>query len=256
MRDDYDIGAAARRIFTTEIRRREDEVGIQSVTMDNAKVKRILPLVAFPTAGMAAALLTICVPMTRLLSHINPLGSLFFGVAMALCLWLFSGLRSVRKTIIFLLGSFVAAVAGILSAIYVTGNVFPAHPLGAPEDPGTIFTGGCIGGFVLVAAVLSSFSDKSLRVLIQSACWAMAGGALAALGNASGDWFQSIRSHFDFLQVEHANQLSLLRGWHNDELALAIIWQTGMGLVIALALWVGQKAGREHQSSVSASGIP
>ena len=214
-----------------------------------------LSFLVFPVAGMFAALLTMYWPTNRILFWVNPLGSLFFAVAIALCMWVFSGLRSIRKTIVFFLGSFVAAVAGMLSATYATVKVFYPTPLGGPLGDQVAFTGGFVGAFVLLAAALSSFSGKTLRVLIQSACWAVAGGALAVLGNASGEWFRSIRSHFDFLRLEHANQLSLLRLWRNDELALVMIWQTGMGLVIALAVWFGQKAGCEHQSGASASGI-
>ncbi|HEY1936504.1 MAG TPA: hypothetical protein VGJ33_01055 [Candidatus Angelobacter sp.] len=215
-----------------------------------------LSFLVFPVAGMFAALVTMCWPTNRILSWVNPLGSLFFAVAIAPCMWLFSGLRSIHKTIVFFLGSFVAAVAGTLSAIYVTGRVFSPAPLGAPVADQVAFTGGFVGAFVLLAAALSSFSGKTLRVLIQSACWAVAGGSLAVLGNASGEWFRIIRSHFDFLRVEHANQHSLLRLGRNDELALVIIWHTGMGLVIALAVWFGQKASCEHQSGASASCAP
>ncbi len=218
-------------------------------------MKTAFSVVVFPLAGIAAALVTMCVPGSRLLSYINPFGSLFFGAAMALCMWLLSGLRSVRKTIIFLCGSFVAAVAGMLSAVYVTVKLFEPGPLEQLVNAPIAFTGGFVGAFVLMAAAIACFSDRSLRVLIQSACWALAGGALAAFGNASGDWFQSIRSHFDFMRVEHANPLSLLHGWHNEDLALLLIWQTGMGLVIALSLWVEQKKTDARQSGAAAKAV-
>ena len=216
--------------------------------MDDIKLRTCFSFVVFTLAGMAAALLTLCVPMTRLLSYSNPLGSLFFGASMALCLWLFFALRSIRKTVIFLLGSFVAAVAGILSSIYVTGDVFGPGPSGLLTEP-VAFTGGFVGAFVLVAAALSCFSNRSVGPLIQSTGWALAGGVFAALGSASGDWFERIRSQVQFMRQGELGMA--LNRWRGEELGLLLIWQTGMGLVIALAVWFQQKSTRAMPSSVA-----
>ena len=223
----------------------------------NRKIsKSAAPLLAFPLAGMAAALLTICVPMMPVLSEINVLGSLFFGVAMVLCLRIFYGLRSIRKIIIFLLGSFVAAVAGMLSSMYVSGRVFEPAPWDRPMSAPIAFTGGFVGAFVLMAAAISCFADKSLRVLIQSAGWALAGGVFAALGSASADWFEHIRSQLRTFGP--GRPLNGLNTWSGEELALVIIWQTGMGLVIALALalWMAKKSFASEAGNSPAASQP
>lgn len=49
----------------------------------------------------------------------NVLGSLTFGLFLAACLWLLAGLRSIGKTLVFILGSFAAAVLSFLAAVFI-----------------------------------------------------------------------------------------------------------------------------------------
>ena len=144
----------------------------------------------------------------------NPDGSLFFGIAIAGCLWLFLGLRSIGKTLIFVLASIAAACLAILSAVFVTGNLFPSWSLGELPDARVAFTGGYIGAFIVVstALFLLSANAKILRVLMQTACWSVAGGALAVIGQNSGGWFGRIRSCFVFMQLDQ-RKANLFVAW-------------------------------------------
>jgi hypothetical protein len=71
--------------------------------MDSLKAKFGFSLIVFPLAGMAAALVSMSVSLRVLHATWNPFGSLFFGIAIAACLWLFHGLRSISKTLVFIL---------------------------------------------------------------------------------------------------------------------------------------------------------
>ncbi len=211
--------------------------------MNSTKLKTVFAFAAFPIAGMVAALVTIFVLEGQSLSKSNPFGSLFFGIAIALCLRRFSGLRSIRKTIAFILVSFFAAFLASWAALFAQTDVF--H--GAPPYRGALFVGGCIGAFALVATALLLFFErgKKARIVVQSAGWALAGGGLAVLGNASGNWFLPLG------QLIHSwhSRLGELLLWHIDEVALLMIWQTGMGLVIALAVWLQQRSAALTQSA-------
>jgi len=201
--------------------------------------------VAFPLAGMVAAMVTICA-QGQVLLQMNPFGGLFFGVAIALCLWLW-GLRSIRKAFAFILVSISTAVLALWAALIAEFDLIR----GGPPYLGAHFVGGCVGAFVLVATALLLFFErgKKVRIVVQSAGWALAGGGLAVLGNASAGWFAQLGN---FIYRFHAKLGELLQ-WHDEEVALLIIWQTGMGLVIALALWVEQKRTAASQFNAPAT---
>ncbi|HEY3768897.1 MAG TPA: hypothetical protein VGN44_09500 [Candidatus Angelobacter sp.] len=216
--------------------------------MESTKARSIFSLIVFPLAGMTAALVTMSVPgvsagMARMsgallhaLAFMNPYGSLVFGIAIAACLWMFLGLRSIGKTLIFILASSAAAWLAGLSGIYAAGN------LALPKSPEDFFIGGYVGAFVVVSAALFLLSarPKIFRVLMQTALWAVAGGALAVLGQNSGAWFGHIRSYFIFMHLDQRKS-NLFSAWPNSDLALILVWQTGVGLVIALALWTDKR---------------
>ena len=188
---------------------------------------------------MAAALATIFGTSSGPLAGINQMGSLFFGLAMVLCLWQLAGLRSFRSIIFLLLAAVVAAAAGTISAMSVNGTLFGSGTWDRPVTAPIAFTGGFVGAFIVMAAVLFLYSEKRLRLLIQAARWALAGGAFAVLGWASAGWFNEIRS-----QARSLGLITMDNGlnkWGEEELAMMILWQTGMGLVIALAVWRKKK---------------
>jgi hypothetical protein len=166
----------------------------------------------------------------------NPYGSLVFGIAIAACLWMFLGLRSIGRTLIFILASSAAAWLAGFSGIYAAGN------LALPKSPEDFFIGGYVGAFVVVSAALFLLSarPKIFRVLMQTALWAVAGGALAVLGQNSGAWFGHIRSYFIFMHLDQRKS-NLFSAWPSSDLALILVWQTGVGLVIALALWTDKR---------------
>ncbi|HWF03238.1 MAG TPA: hypothetical protein VHA06_06095, partial [Candidatus Angelobacter sp.] len=166
----------------------------------------------------------------------NPYGSLVFGIAIVGCLGLFFGLRSVRNVLIFLLASVAAACLAGFASIYAAGNIV------LPQSPEDFFIGGSVGAFVVVSAALFLLSAKAkiFRVLMQAACWSALGGALGVIGQNSGDWFGHIRSHFVFMHLDQRKS-NLFSAWPNSDLALIFVWQTGMGLVIALALWMDKR---------------
>jgi hypothetical protein len=205
-------------------------------TMKSANLRAAFSLLALPLAGMTGALVTMSASIRVLRFIWNPYGSLVFGIAIAGCLWLFLGLRSNGKTLIFVLASIASAYLAGLSAVFVTGNLFP------PKDARVFFTGGYVGAFVVVSAALFllSANAKIFRVLMQAACWSVVGGALAVIGQNSGSWFGRIRSYFVFMHLD-PRKANLFAARPNSDLALMLVWQTGMGLVIALVLWMERR---------------
>jgi hypothetical protein len=194
-----------------------------------------------PLAGMVSAFVTIRIQVD--LRH-NPdlLGSGVFGVLFSAAFWLFLGLRSLWKTAAFIAASVAAAYLAVLSAVAATGKLFPAGP---PYEP-VNFVGGAVGALALVIAALLLLSPhpKPWPVLINGIFSSLAGGALGVIGYALGDVVGRVRPRLAFVPVQQTN----------SDISLILVWQTGMGLVLALALWTESRrlrAGRLPNKPVS-----
>ena len=178
-------------------------------------------LVGFPLAGLASVLVTVWIQWTKF-GRYNLLGSVSFGVFLSGWFWVFPGLRSIGKTIVFILMSPVAMVLAILSAIpFVHG---PNQRYQAE------FVGGYLGAFVilLTALLLLALQPQLLRSIVKSICWAFAGGVLAITGMASGPAFHALRMWLDPRRPD-------------SDISLLFVWQVGMALVFALTLWAEEK---------------
>jgi len=193
--------------------------------MENMEWRIGWSFAGFPLAGMASALVTICL-RPHLLHHRDPLGSGAFGVLMAASFWIFLGLRSIWRTAAFIAASIAAAYLAALSAILATGRLFQPGP---PYEPAA-FVGGLVGAFAILVTALFLLSPRpGVRpVLIKAAFWSLAGGLLGVAGQACGDLFGRIRPRLVFVPAQEPN----------SDISLILVWQTGMGFVIAMVLWI------------------
>jgi hypothetical protein len=182
-------------------------------------------LVGFPLAGMTSALVTIWGMWTPF-GRVNPFGSLAFGVFLSGCFWVFLGLRSFWKTVVFTVVSVAAALISILSGFLVTGTLGENSQIYLPE----IFVGGYVGAFVIVLAamVLLAPEVRLLRSVVKSACWGLAGGVLARIGMAAGPEFHALRMRLDPKVPD-------------SDMSLLFIWQIGVAFVLALVFWTERK---------------
>lgn len=180
--------------------------------------------VGFPFAGLASVLVTVWMRLTQL-GRFNLGGSVAFGVFLSGWFWVFPGLRSIGKTMIFILVSPAALVLAILSAIPFVNGPDPQYS--------AEFVGGYVGAFVilLAALLLLARQPRLLRSIAKSLCWAIAGGALAIIGMASGPEFHSLRMRLDPHQPD-------------SDISLLFVWQIGMALIFALMLWFEEKRSR------------
>jgi hypothetical protein len=187
-----------------------------------AEKKALWALVGFPLAGLASVLVTVWIQWTKF-GRYNLLGSVSFGVFLSGWFWVFPGLRSIGKTIVFILISPVAMVLAILAAIPFVNGYDPQYT--------AEFVGGYVGAFVilLTALLLLALQPQLLRSIAKSLCWAIAGGVLAIIGTASAPEFHGLRMWLDPHRPD-------------SDISLLFVWQVGMALVFALMLWFEKKS--------------
>ncbi len=191
-------------------------------------------LVAFPLAGIVSALSAIYMypydyPYMRYLIYGNVLGSGVFGVLLAAACWLSFGLRSLWKTAGFIVASVGAAYLGLFSAVASKGKLFLPGPPYEQYDP-VFFVGGFLGALALVVAALFLLSPRPRirSVVLTGLLSSLAGGILGIVGAGSGDLFDRLRSRLGFMHFQVP---------YSDVSLIILVWQTGMSLVLALALW-------------------
>ena len=187
--------------------------------------KNLISVIVFPLVGLASAFLAIRTKWTQVGLY-NFLGSIGFGFLMSICFWIFAGLRSLWRTVAFILiSNWAAVLAFFLSAFLATSSV--GHNLGYP--PKYLLdkcVGGYAGAFVLISAMLLLLARdvRVLMTILKSAAWAVSGTIFAAIATELTDQFYPIRQALDIHQTE-------------EDIALMIVWQTGMALILALVLW-------------------
>jgi hypothetical protein len=181
--------------------------------------------VGFPLAGIASALVTIWGMWTPL-GRVNPFGSLAFGVFLSGCFWIFLGLRSVWKTVVFIVVSVAAALISVLTGFLVAGKLGDNSQTYLPE----ILVGGSVGAFVIVLAAMLLLAPevRLLRCVVKSACWGLAGSVLARIGMAAGPEFHALRMRLDPKVPD-------------SDMSLIFVWQIGMAFVLALVFWTERK---------------
>lgn len=195
----------------------------------------------FPLAGFASALFTVCVSGT-ILGHANALsrldrilwavlgranlfGSLTFGFLIGSCFWVFFGLRSISKAVLFALVSVIAAFLSLGSGLLFVGSLGD-DPRFLPE----LCIGGYVGAFVilLAASLLVPSKPRLLHSLLKSLYWALAGGILAGTAILAAPEFHGLRMRLD-------------PGVNDQDISLFLVWQTGMALILAVLLWTERK---------------
>lgn len=184
-------------------------------------------LIGFPLVGFASALVTVWSRWKwGALGNANLLGSLAFGPLLSVCFWAFFGLRSIRKILILIILSPVAAVIAVWAAVFVDGRFGIADP----NDLRLYFIGGYVGAFLLLVttSLLLAPKIKLLHHILESLCWAIAGGLLAAIGTAAGPLFHAIRMRLDPYDPD-------------PDVSLIFVWHIGMALVLAVALYIQKK---------------
>jgi hypothetical protein len=189
----------------------------------------------FPLAGLISALLPVFFNFSRVfgdtLSQILVGG--MFGAFSGLCCYWFMGLRSIWRIAGFIIASIAAYYASIIAAFWAHRNLIflldefrtRTSPIGAE----TFFVGGFTGAFTIFVAalVLLSPRQKIVSILWKGFLGAVAGGFLGVAGHAAGSLVYRLRL------------LLPPMGLHGGDfdISLAVVWQTGMALMLAFILW-------------------
>ncbi len=193
--------------------------------MTRTKKRLRWSFLAFPLAGLVSALLTIKLRSNPFFARANPFGSLIFGLLMGSCFWIFFGLRSVSKVVLFVLISVLASFLSIGSSLLFVGSLGD-DPRFLPESS----IGGYVGAFVILVATLLLVCPKPrLRhSLLKSLYWALAGGILAGTAILAAPEFHGLRMRLD-------------PGTQDQGISVILVWQIGMALILAVLLWTERK---------------
>jgi hypothetical protein len=201
-------------------------------------------------AGFFSALLAICAPpMPEVIRYLLP-GTLF-GVSLSLCLWSLKILRSFWKTLIILA---VSSIVLFCSALAGAGIEY-FSPWSSVHDPGkgfselsatALFVSGTLGAFLFLSTVLLLVRSgiRWTRVLSRALCWSPVGGVLGivgwSLGPSLGAVLWSLKHSLGLTGSNDRFAYAIAQGGAGID-SLMVVWQTGVGLVIALAL-AGQQS--------------
>jgi len=177
--------------------------------------------------------------------------SAIFGLLVAICFWLFGFMRSGWSMMIFTAESIVACIAGLVATAvaeivseFGTGVVYSLLDRSRPPEPlvysGALFVGGLVGAFVMLMVLFHIVAPEARPRGHAAAAffWSLAGGALAVVG-----WKLGPSLGMALWSGAHARGLTPpaetalnAAGQPSHELALYLIWQTGIALVLGLAL--------------------
>ena len=175
----------------------------------------------------------------------NGWGSLTFGLFLAVCLWLFSGLHSVWRTLFLILASPVAALLSFYVALFMAVQFrIGGWTLDAPgAELKSYFIGGFVGA-LLLSLVVPWVLERKIplrRQIVQSLCCAISGGALAVAGILAGSPLRVL-----CLRLDTTNS--------PEETSLLLVWQAGVALLLALQLWMEENGLLQSSSKTSVAG--
>jgi hypothetical protein len=221
--------------------------------------QKIAPVLLLGFAGFFSALLTVCAPpLPEVIRYLLP--STLFGVSLSLCLWSRKILSSFWKTLILAATSSIVLFCSVLACV----GIEYFSPWSSVHDPGkgfsqlsatALFVGGTLGAFLLLAAVL--FLARSgitwERALLRALYWSPVGGVLGIVGWNLGPSLGAILWTLQHtLGVTGSNdrlEYALAQGRAGTD-SLLLVWQTAVGLVVALALSGQQSAALDaHRKS-------
>jgi hypothetical protein len=206
---------------------------MSSETAITISSRRVASIVAFTATGMLSGILT--ASSLAFLDALNPFAGAIFGVAIAIALSLWQREWSAGRIIAFVASSVMAYFAAIWSptlAIYVLRALANVDDRSVPEMFGPVMfsLAGFVGAFVIMLAVLLLFFQaKGRRVPARALLLALPGVLLGLISATASQSVQEI--------VGHWFSPSASWGWKPEQFYSAyLIWQTGMGFVIAALL--------------------
>ena len=195
--------------------------------------RRGASIVAFTVIGMVSGILT--VSSLTFLDALNPFAGTIFGIAIAIALSLWQRKWSAGRIIAFIASSVMAYFAAVWSpilAIYVLRALANVDDRSVPEMFGPVMfsLAGFVGAFVIMLAVLLLFfQEKGRRLLARALLLALPGALFGLLSATASESVQEIVGHW-FSPSESW-------GWKPEQFYSAyLIWQTGIGFVIAALL--------------------
>jgi hypothetical protein len=196
-------------------------------------------VISFAAVGLLSGILT--AGSLAYLSPLNPFVGGIFGVVMAISLSLRQRMWSVGRIIAFI-GSCIMAY---FAAIWLPSWVFAAvHQQPDLYGPGVFSLAGFFGGFVtMLAVLLLFFQENGWRVPAKALVLALPGALLGLISATASDAIQGMIARWR----------TPSGGWGlNPELFYSayLIWQTGMGCMIAALL------ARNSTLSLSAQPVP
>ena len=196
-------------------------------------------IVVFGVAGFVSALLVISARLTNILGYFVP-GALL-GAALSACLWFCGAIRPLWKLLFITAVSAISLpISGLIGAYLEYFSPFPLHTVGtgfANVSNTSLFAGGAVGAFLLLTAVFTAGSEEPMaKVLFRALCWSLAGGVLAVVGWHLGPWLGAAL-WYDVSPTLPNDTLetAALQGRTGID-SLLLVWQTGMGFVLGIAL--------------------
>ncbi len=182
----------------------------------------------FPLAGLASAVVTVQ-SQPRIFGHEDFLGGLLFGSCTAFCCWVFMGVRSVWKMLLFIGISGAAAYVSFFFGI-MTQDFFSRVVQIGGQGEAEFFVAGCAGAFVLLAAMQLLFLPdcRAGRAFLASGLWSISGGLLGSVSLTAAPAFDNIRRRLAPHQTD-------------ADVSLILVWQTGMALIFAVVLLLRNK---------------
>jgi uncharacterized membrane protein (UPF0136 family) len=195
--------------------------------------RRLASIAAFTATGMLSGILTAC--SLAFLSELNPFVGAIFGAAMAICLSLRQRMWSAGLIIAFIASSVMAYFAAVwspsLTTILLRSLKIVEKDASFPDfGPGVFSIAGFVGAFVIMLAVLFLFfAEKGWRVPVTALALALPGAFLGLISATASESVQGLAAQW-FTPSESW-------GFKPEQFYSAyLIWQTGIGFVIAALL--------------------
>jgi hypothetical protein len=193
-------------------------------------------------AELFSALLFICAPPIQESVAVLFPGALF-GATLSVCLWLSKISHVSWKMLAVTAATSIALPISVLVGFgveyrspFASVHRFSEVPIAA------LFAGGTSGAFLVFAAVSSLLIGSvtpGTRVLFRALYWPPLGGVLAVVGWSLGPWLGmalwSLKHDLNLTLPGDKFEYALAQGRAGIE-SLLLVWQTGMGLLLGLAV--------------------
>jgi hypothetical protein len=198
--------------------------------------RRLGLMVAFSAAGVLSGILT--TGSLAFLDPFDPFVGAIFGASFAVCLSLQKPAQSAGRIIAWIASSVMAYFVAIWSPVWITFFLRSVRILGQSDGPNafspTMFSlAGFVGAFVIMLGMFFLFSQtEGWRVPAKAFLYSLPGALLGWVSFAVSEPVGGLAlGGLEYLHVQHAVGLNA-----EHFCSAYLIWQTGMGLVIAAAL--------------------